>query len=461
MPLPDKIDEYISSLCEQIRWKRAHLRVSKEMRDHLEDGRNAYIREGLDELEATEKAITDTGDVMELGTQFDRIHRPKPQWGMMFAIAGFLAFGLFVSVFVFGHDVADSGRWLIIPGVNVPNRVFWTLVGVAVMFVAYFTDFTFLGRSHPLSICVVALLWAASTMMEPVRFSQINFFLVQGLALMLPLAFARVIFWARNKGYWGIFACGLGYGMMCLAALIMPSIAGFIHFVLIGVILFLVAVWRNWFGVNKVFGSLMVTIPFVLCTVAAFVFAQGFRSVRLAAVFNPDADPMGFGFAATQARRILGGAAMLGEGAIDTASLPAAHSDFMLTSLVSLWGWIPFAAIISVIALFIVAGFVQCFKQRSGLGFLVSFAVMLTFAVQTVMYIVYNLGFVLAQISLPLISPGNSAMIVNLGLLGFMLSVFRSGHVAADDNAIANHKDDEKFISWENGKLIITTRKVQ
>ena len=460
MSLPDKIDEYISSLCEQIRWKRAHLRVSKEMRDHIEDGRDAYIREGLDELEATEKAITDTGDVMELGTQFDRIHRPKPQWGMLFAIAGFLVFGLFVSMFVFGNrDVADTGRWLVIPGV--PNRVFWTLVGVAVMFYTYFTDFTFLGKSHPLSICVVALLWAASTMMEPVRFSQINFFLVQGFALMLPLAFARVIFWARNRGYWGIFVCGLGYGLMCYAALIVPSIAGFVHFVFIGVILLLVAIWRNWFGVNRTFGSLMVAIPFVLCTIVAFVYAQGFRSARLAAVFNPNSDPLGFGFAATQARRILDGAAMLGEGAVDTSWLPAAYSDFMLTSLVSLWGCIPLAAIISVIVLFIVIGFVQCFKQRSGLGFLVSFAVMLTFAVQTVMYIVYNLGFVLAQISLPLISPGNSVMVVNLGLLGFMLSVFRSGHVVADDNTIYNSKDDEKFINWQDGKLTITVKKAQ
>jgi len=461
MPLPDKIDEYISSLCQQIRWKRAHLRVSKEMRDHLEDGRDAYIREGLEEVEATEKAIADTGDVMEIGTQFDRVHRPRPQWGMLIAIAGFLAFGLFVGMFVFGQDVVDSGRWIVIPGINVPNRIFWTFVGVAVMFAAYFADFTSLGKRHPLSVCMCLLVFLP-LQGEIGRFilPQLPNHFVNWFPLILPLALARVIFWARNKGYWGLFLCGLAYGWMCYLALI-SFMPGFIHFVFIGVILLLVVIWRNWFGVNKMLGSIMVAVPFAVSTVIFFVYAGAFRSARLAAIFNPSIDPLGWGFAATQARRILSGAAMFGEGVIDNSWLPGAFSDFMLTSLISLWGWIPFAVIISVVVMFIVSGFIQCFRQRSGLGFLVSFAVMLTFAVQTVMYVAYNLGFLFAHISLPLISPGNAAMVVNLGLLGFMLSVFRSGHVAADDVAIANSKDDEKFISWENGKLIVTVKKVQ
>ncbi|MCL2425259.1 MAG: hypothetical protein FWD05_02865 [Oscillospiraceae bacterium] len=37
----DRINEYVNTLCQQIRWKKAHLRVSDEMTNHIIDGRDA------------------------------------------------------------------------------------------------------------------------------------------------------------------------------------------------------------------------------------------------------------------------------------------------------------------------------------------------------------------------------------------------------------------------------------
>ncbi len=72
---------------------------------------------------------------------------------------------------------------------------------------------------------------------------------------------------------------------------------------------------------------------------------------------------------------------------------------------------------------------------------------------QVFTYVVYNLGFFfITPISLPLISYGNTAMIINLVLIGFMLSVFRTGDVVRDKKYPDILKNNN-FISWSDGKL--------
>ena len=103
MSLPDKMQEYIAELCKQIRFGRVHLFVAEEMKAHLIDGRDAYIAEGFDVETATEKSITDAGDAVLLGAEFDRVHRPKAQWAMFLWVAGFLLLGLLVNIVLFGN----------------------------------------------------------------------------------------------------------------------------------------------------------------------------------------------------------------------------------------------------------------------------------------------------------------------------------------------------------------------
>jgi len=78
----DIIDEYVKKVCKEIRNKEAHKRVSEEIRSLILDMRDYYIQQGLDEVEATERAIEQTGKSMQLGEQFDKVHLPSPKWAM-------------------------------------------------------------------------------------------------------------------------------------------------------------------------------------------------------------------------------------------------------------------------------------------------------------------------------------------------------------------------------------------
>jgi len=276
------------------------------------------------------------------------------------------------------------------------------------------------------------------------------------LALLLPIVFAPIIYISRNKRYWGLMGCLVTYGLLSLVVLSTPMLSGFVHFAIIGMALLIIAVIKNWFGVNRAIGILLTLAPcIILFAVMLISYAQGsWHFERVVAVINPSSDPLGRGFLAIQVRALLGQAAFVGAGASSELFLHSwLYSDLILLTIITRFGWLAFVAIMGALLLFIGKVAARCAKQKSGLGFFVSIAVALTLFVQIFMYVLFNLGFPLTHISLPLISPGNSAMLINMVLIGLLLSVFRTGD-AVVDNKVESAKQSNIF-SWNDGKLTI------
>lgn len=164
----------------------------------------------------------------------------------------------------------------------------------------------------------------------------------------------------------------------------------------------------------------------------------------------------------TVIRNLLGGSKLSGRGdmpteyaAMSTFPLPDIDTNFLMTYMIFKIGWISFIIIMGVMLFFIIKGFILCFRQKSCLGLFVSVSVMLTFTMQVIGYVIANLGFIFTSpISLPLISYGKIATIINLSLIGIMLSVFRTGDIVKDKTA--NTIGENNFITWSDGRLIIS-----
>ena len=373
----------------------------------------------------------------------DSVRQQKPQWAMFAWVAGFVLTGFFISLFIF-----DDGN---VTNILMTRRLPLTAIGVIIMMAAYFTDFTILGK-YPRSICfgvglLLAVIYGLAGFGTSISILDMQFQL-QVFALLLPVVFAPIIYISRNKRYLGLFGCLLTYGLLCLVTLSANQISGFVHFAIIGMSLLIIAVMKNWFGVNKGIGVALTLVPHIILF-AAIVFAYG-GSERLMAIINPHSDPMAFGFVGIQVRELLSNAVLVGEGTVPEI-FPEAwmYSDFISLTIINRFGWLAFALVTGLLMFFIGQLIVRCMKQKSGLGFFVSIAVVLTLSVQIFMHVIFNMGFIFTQISLPLISPGNSAMLINMGLIGLMLSVFRTGDAVIDE---INASD---FLSWKDGKLII------
>ena len=62
-----RIEDYLHLVTSQIRCKKACPCVEKELENHIMDQMNAYVKEGMDEETALDKAILEMGDPVEVG----------------------------------------------------------------------------------------------------------------------------------------------------------------------------------------------------------------------------------------------------------------------------------------------------------------------------------------------------------------------------------------------------------
>jgi len=157
-------------------------------------------------------------------------------------------------------------------------------------------------------------------------------------------------------------------------------------------------------------------------------------------MLNSVLDPTGVEYIRTTIQQFLSHSRFIGEGlpmsdygGYPASQLLAANTDFLLTYMIYRLGWIVLIGIIAIFTAFIIRAVLLCKKQKGVLGLLVSIAIISTFAVQLMSYIAFNLGFLLfSPVSLPLISHGGRALVTNMFLIGFLLSVFRTGNLVTD-----------------------------
>lgn len=440
----DKITIYINSVCEQIRWKKAHTILSDELRNHIIDQKNAFIASGLEEESATDKAICEMGDPVIVGTQFDHTHRPKAEWSMIFLTIFSLFVGMIINFFV------KSG----LP--NTPELYYLyssIVVGIACMIIAYFLDFTIIGK-HPkiifalLTVALIVLCTFSIDINGTRRWLSISIlgtFYTSSFMLLFPTAYAGIIYAFRNKGYLGIILCGVFYAIPTFIFLKMSyGITVILLYTLSCLTLLAVSIFKGWFNVKRLYGLLVVFVLVVTIFAVFLLTAKPYQVERFTTWLSPLSDPFGRGYVTTVTRDILSGAKFFGQGLLADTSpihytgdvslyLPAFNTDYVITYLIHRIGWVAFIAISSVLTAFIARGFYLCSKQKSILGRLVSTSVLLTFTMQVLIYITANLGFQpFSQLTLPLISYGGVSTIINLILIGIMLSVFKSGYLMHD-----------------------------
>ena len=442
----EKIAAYLSELCNQVRWQAAHPRIKEEIKAQITDERDFYMAQGMNEDDATDRAIEDTGDATLIGMQFDRTYRPAPQWGMLAAIMGLSIFGFYIRTTIFTDEYVHGYLF---------PKIMAFILGAYLMCIVYLSDFSRIGR-YP-RIFYFSMIMSPILVVFWARGVGLSFSLAQFMTLTFPGALSPVIFACRNKGYRGLLISILAFSVQLFIALHIPSITGLFICAVSGIVLLCVAIHKKWFGIKRTYGYLIVLMSIAFISIMLFSYANHYWPNRLEVAINPSIDPEGAGYTATMTKEFLRGANWIGRRTSQglyinpsvfytdlllTAlvvhwgwiSFAAIIGFFLLTALVVHWGWISFAAIIGFFLIFIAKGFSLCLKQKNSLGMLVSLSIMLTFTMQVVYYVIYNLGLqISAPLSLPLISNSGSGTMVNMWLLGVMLSVFRTGHITREE----------------------------
>lgn len=436
--MDNKIYEYCEKVCNQVRWKKAHKSIARELESHILDLKDKYISLGDSDFVATDKAILEMGEADNVGLEFDRTHKPEPQW--LTLSLSFLV--IFVGAFFKFLDSPANFNY------------FAYILAISSLFGCYFLDFTILGKySDKIFLSIVILPFLLSF----IHIDKINgysyFFRVplEMFAIIFPVAYAIFIYYIREKGMKSMIYSIIAYVFLAMILLLISVPSAVFTFSIIAYCILLFATYKGFMGVDRKKGCAFLIISAILGTaIVCLLMFLGYGQYRVNGILNMQSDVNGSGFIYNLLRGTLSELRLFGEGELKflinheswteeqlflfaPSGMDLLRDNFWLSYASYRYGAIVFIVVAVLIISFSVIAIKKSVNQNSILGSLVSLSISTTFLIQSMIYFVENLsyGFV-ASISLPLISGSNYILLINAGLVGFMLSVFKNGDMYSD-----------------------------
>lgn len=450
-----RLDEYLETVSEQIRYTKIRSTVTEELKNHILDQAEAYEECGAFPEEALERAVREMGDPVETGVALDRIHRPQMRWGIVIAIAviSVLSIGIFYAANIIAHDIYPWQR-----------QAGFVLIGFVLMLIVYRLDYSILEKFNWKAAAVLLLLVIIGTLVfgVPINGSTrwihlyyISFSVSEAMLLYVPL-FGAVLYGFRGDGYRVLLKV---IPLTLIPAIFIfrtPDLGAAVIIFTCLFCLFIFAVWKDWYRVSK---KLVIGISsgIVLLTPLAFIayfyfFGASYQSARIRAFFTPGESG---DYIVNLAQNMRTNSALLGssEKSVEWfVNGPTTDflTDYILVSMCSIYGTLLTIAVVAGLALIIMKVFQISITQKNQLGMIVGMGCGLVFLVKTVVGILMNLQLIpYISISMPFLSYGGSSVVVSYILLGLALSIYRY------KNILPNRKESRKKthlrmkLTWE------------
>ena len=430
MPGPETIRDYLDTVTAQIRWKRARTVVVRELETHLEDQRNEFLAEGHSPEEAERLAVEEMGDPVAVGTDLDRLHRPKSQWKMLCLLA--VALGVWLALRL-------VERW----GVSYWSEYVVSFGGIVLLAAGlaagiYLLDYTLLAKA---ALPLAVLLTAAAALGGGFQFQMgYTHDLGQYIILLLPVAMALAVYGLRSRGTGGLALCcvlGLlpavcylpGSPLRFLWALwgappvLWVSLFGVTGVLAAGVKLGAFGARRRNWQLVAAYGAAV-----LVCLAATFLLQPGQLSMSREDM--------------TWAWEIVSHAKLAGMVELDPALMGdmrlelrfTGYDGYMLAVLAN-YGWLGLALIQAPAAAILIFGWRKLHRQASLLGRLLGTAALATLTWQAAAVLIQNLAGLrglLTCFPYPFLSDGGTSLVVDCALLGLLLSIFRGESIARD-----------------------------
>jgi cell division protein FtsW (lipid II flippase) len=430
------VQDFLQEVCKEIRFKSIHEHIIKELSGHIEDQKNDYIDQGFDEETANLKAVEQMGDPAIVGKQLDKTHRPRMEVSILSICAILVVLGGGIQFFLSGVNTNGID--------NFSHFLQYAPIGIVAFVLMYFFDYTWLGRYSKFTYFVLLAITAVGFLIST-EFNGRYTHVYYSTLLFIP-AFAGIIYGFRNKGYLGIIFSSLFYAgaaFMCMKA---PSYSSFALLTISCLIILTVAIVKGFFGRNRKLSLALVYVPTLLLTSVVAIFNTVILShyrigERITAFFNQGHDPLGSGYQIMLIRKLFFAAKPIGTVSLDgnvgnisiDRILPNWSTDSSLIYLIARLGYIPGMALVAIMIILIIRMFVSVLKQKNAYGFLVTFSACLAITGEIVLYVLSNTG-IIAPMSLvlPFISLGAFGFIINMALLGLLLSVYRRTDLVKD-----------------------------
>ena len=228
----------------------------------------------------------------------------------------------------------------------------------------------------------------------------------------------------KMRTFKGVLPVLLSGGVICLLIIIEPNMS-------VTMCVGLLMLVMLFLGGMKIKHFMIIFIP-ALLVVPALIIAEPYRLSRLSAFLDPWESPKGEGYQLIQSLYALGNGGWFGTGLFHSRQkyrfLPFAESDFILSIIGEELGFVGIAALFAISAFLIFRGIKAARQADDFFSFLMASGITLVYGIQTVINALVVSGSIPPTgLPLPLVSSGNTSLIITMASMGILYSISRGG----------------------------------
>lgn len=434
----NNIENFIEKVCNEIKYKSVKENISEEIRNHMNEEKESYLKTGLDEKTAEENTVSNMGSPQIIGQNLNKIHRPKLNLNLIIIAILILLCGIAVSYSLsktIYKNNFGSESWF-------AENIVYVISSLIIAILIYFCDYTRLKKYsfHIFSITTTLGIILIYTMNKYISvISGINVTILNTQMfftdLLLPL---YIISFA---GFINIFNLKNKKDIIKLSIMTLISIAtiGFFSngmylsiLLLSYIAILLLEIFRGKKYSNKYKKyTIFLILGIVLISIVTYIL-----------LYYPNRNIYASTYVLDIRRDILEKSQLIGETKLEgnlsseiklsdwAYGLQDAERTEIFVYLIGKYGYLASIAVVIALAYLVILLFynINNIKDIYGKNIILGFTVMFLF--QSVLHILSNLSYLPANSSvLPLVSYSNFNMIFNIMIIAIVLSIYRRKNI--------------------------------
>ena len=454
-----QINEFLNSVCEQIKYKPIRNTIAEELKDHIEDKKEELIEMGQNEEEAEKNAVEQMGDAEIIGKELNKVHRHRLDWKLLIILVVLLIFGFVISYIITENEHTEMMQYMK-EGVSeyittnyMIKYVCFVGLGFAVGVIIYFCDYERI-KNKPLILYIIAtvviiLAFLFGISVNGINFLRIGNYSIRSNTIAVPLYILAFIGFLENINEENkltklfkeknikINANVLKLVVLSLISLLMLSLIPSSSSVIVLAITYLILATKKVVSEseNKRKHLLILWgIPIIVGTVVVLfeVLAHPYVLDKFISVYNPEEYKKTEGWRALNRKEIIESAQKFGEAGnmSDAIYLFDGFGNNEIISILAHFGWIPTVTLIIAILAFSIKLVINSFKIKEKYGSLIILGIGCMFILQSIFNVLMNFNLLFdASFNLPFVTYGCGELVVNMMCLALIFAVYRKKDV--------------------------------
>ena len=454
-----QINEFLNSVCEQIKYKPIRNTIAEELKDHIEDKKEELIEMGQNEEEAEKNAVEQMGDAEIIGKQLNKVHRTRLDWKLLIILVVLLIFGFVISYIITENEHTEMMQYMK-EGVSeyittnyMIKYVCFVGLGFAVGVIIYFCDYERI-KNKPLILYIIAtvviiLAFLFGISVNGINFLRIGNYSIRSNTIAIPLYILAFIGFLENINEENkltklfkeknikINSNVLKLVVLSLISLLMLSLIPSSSSVIVLAITYLILATKKVVSEseNKRKHLLILWgIPIIIGTVFILfeVLANPYVLDKFISVYNPEEYKEKEGWRALNRKEIIESAQKFGkaENMSDAIYLFDGFGNNEIISILAHFGWIPTVTLIIAVLAFSIKLVINSFKIKEKYGSLIILGIGCMFILQSIFNVLMNFNLLFdASFNLPFVTYGCGELVVNMMCLALIFAVYRKKDV--------------------------------